>query len=286
MSNLLVLTFAALLPLFWGSGCATQTDIQAEQRARDALRTQIADSKVSLDEVRREIEKVRGEVEEVRYRLDRVAKERSGASPAIKILEDRIAVLERQFNTRREEGSSSPPVTIGEPLLPRPTEPPLAAGSPDPAQAISPASPRPLTPPAPGGSKEELALAKEPPEAQDEYKLALRALREQQYDKAIQQFRAFQRKYPNSEMADDAQYWIGESYFTQKDYNRAILELNDVLKYRRGDRVPAALSRQAQAFLEIGDKTDARLILQKLISDYPNSEQAREARDRLQTLGR
>lgn len=279
------MTFVALLPLFWGGGCATQTDIQAEQRARDALRTQIADNKASLGEVRREVEKVRGEVEEVRYRLDRVAKERSGASPQIKILEDRIAILERQFNTLREEGPAAPAGVTGEPPLPRPTEPPVALGAPEPAQSIPPASSRPLTSPAPS-SKEDLALAKESPEAQDEYKLALRALREQQYDKAIQQFRAFQRKYPNSEMADDAQYWIGESYFTQKDYNRAILELNDVLKYRRGDRVPAALSRQAQAFLEIGDKTDARLILQKLISDYPNSEQAREARDRLQTLGR
>ncbi|HJY83065.1 MAG TPA: tetratricopeptide repeat protein, partial [Candidatus Binatia bacterium] len=84
----------------------------------------------------------------------------------------------------------------------------------------------------------------------------------------------------------DAQYLIGESYFDQKDYNRAILEFNDVLKYRRGDKIPAALLRQAQAFLEIGDRTDARLILQKLINDYPNSEQAKEAKDRLQTLGR
>jgi tol-pal system protein YbgF len=129
-------------------------------------------------------------------------------------------------------------------------------------------------------------LSKEPADTQDEYKLALRAFSDQQYDRAVQQFRSFQRKYPNSDMADDAQYWIGESYFTQKDYNRAILEFNDVLKYRRGDRVPAALLRQAQAFLEIGDKTDARLILQKLVNDHPNSEQAREARDRLQTLGR
>jgi len=134
--------------------------------------------------------------------------------------------------------------------------------------------------------KEDPHLSKEPTEVQDEYKLALRALNDQQYDKAIQQFRNFQRKYPNSDMADDAQYLIGESYFAQKDYNRAILEFNDVLKYRRGDKIPAALLRQAQAFLEIGDRTDARLILQKLVNDYPNSEQAREAKDRLQTLGR
>ena len=87
-------------------------------------------------------------------------------------------------------------------------------------------------------------------------------------------------------MADDAQYWIGESHYVQNDYNRAILEFNDVLSYRRGDRVAAALLRQAQAFLAIGDKTDARLILQKLVSDHPSATQTLEAQTMLQTLGR
>ena len=285
MSNFLVVTLIALLPLFWANGCATQEDIQAVRRERDTLRAQVADNKASLDDVRREIEKVRGEVEEVRYRFDRIAKDHGGASPQVKLLEDRITALEKQFRLRGEETAVPPNAVSGEPPLPRSGEPPLGPG---PVESAPPASSRPpVTPVAPGGSnKEEIALAKELPEAQDDYKLALRAFRDQQYDKAIQQFRTFQRKYPNSEMDDDAQYWIGESYFAQKDYNRAILEFNDVLKYRRGDRVPAALLRQAQAFLEIGDKTDARLILQKLVNDHPNSEQAREARDRLQTLVR
>jgi tol-pal system protein YbgF len=261
VGNFFVVTFVALLPLLWASGCATQTDIQAEQQAREALRAQIADNKASLEDTRREIAKVRGEVEDVRYRLDRLARGRVGSGPQIKILEDRVDALEKQFRPHEEPVGPPPTVTSEPPPLPKPPES-LAVG------------------------KEDPHLSKEPTEVQDEYKLALRALNDQQYDKAIQQFRNFQRKYPNSDMADDAQYLIGESYFSQKDYNRAILEFNDVLKYRRGDKVPAALLRQAQAFLEIGDRTDARLILQKLINDYPNSEQAREAKDRLPTLGR
>ena len=282
MGNFFVVTLVALLPLLWASGCATQTDIQAEQQAREALRAQIADSKASQEDLRREIAKVRGEVEEVRYRLDRLAKERVGSGPQIKILEDRITALEKQFKPREELGAP-PTVTSEPPSVPQPAELPAVprAVQPPPTSPTPPASPG-----TPAVGKEDPHLSKEPTEVQDEYKLALRALNDQQYDKAIQQFRNFQRKYPNSDMADDAQYLIGESYFAQKDYNRAILEFNDVLKYRRGDKVPAALLRQAQAFLEIGDRTDARLILQKLINDYPNSEQAREAKDRLQTLGR
>lgn len=283
MGNFFVVTSVALLSIVWASGCATQTDIQAEQHARESLRSQIADNKASLEDARREIAKVRGDVEEIRYRLDRLANERVGSGPQIKILEDRIAALEKQFRPREEAMTPPPTVTNELPPLPQPAErPPVSRpGEPPPTSAA-------LPPPSggPGVIKEDPRLSKEPSEVQDEYKLALRALNDQQYDKAIQQFRNFQRKYPNSDMADDAQYLIGESYFDQKDYNRAILEFNDVLKYRRGDKIPAALLRQAQAFLEIGDRTDARLILQKLINDYPNSEQAKEAKDRLQTLGR
>ena len=64
------------------------------------------------------------------------------------------------------------------------------------------------------------------------------------------------------------------------------MEFNDVLSYRRGDRVPAALLRQAQAFLALGDKTDARLIVQKLASDYPDAAESPEAQELLQALGR
>ncbi|MGH7964879.1 MAG: hypothetical protein ACRERD_24205, partial [Candidatus Binatia bacterium] len=64
MNNLRVGTLIALLALLWVSGCATQADLQAEQRARDDLRTQFADNKATIDDMRREVERVRGEVEE------------------------------------------------------------------------------------------------------------------------------------------------------------------------------------------------------------------------------
>lgn len=274
--NLLFLAYSALFLPLVVSGCATQADIQAVQRERDALRAQAADNKAAVESLRREIDQIRGEMEEIRHRLERVARERGGVSPQIKLLEDRLAALERQIRMR----SGEVPTASGEPALAGPQEPSVTAAEPRlPAAPISPPGP-PVTRP------EETALVREPLEAQDEYRQGVRALQERQYEKAIQHFRAFQRKFPDSPLADDAQYWIGESYFLQKDYNRAILEFNDVLKYRRGDKVPAALLRQAQAFLEIGDKTDARLIYQKLISDYPKSEEAREAQAQLQNLGR
>jgi tol-pal system protein YbgF len=276
----------ALLACVWASGCATQADLQAQNRESEQLRTQLADSRVANEAMRREVEKVRGEMEELRYRVDRVARTRTTpvASPAqVQSLEERVVVLERQLAVQRETSIPRPAPEIPPPssAMPPPstsTEPPQVAAVPAPAPTPPPVLSLPI--------EDEILLAKEPSEVQEDYRGAWQALNGQQYDKAIQQFRTFQRKNPASELADDAQYWIGESYFTRRDYNRAILEYNDVLKYRKGDKVPAALLRQSQAFVEIGDKTDARLILQKLINDHPNSQQAKDARERLQNLGR
>jgi tol-pal system protein YbgF len=276
----------ALLACVWASGCATQADLQAQSRESELLRTQLADSRVANEAMRREIEKVRGEMEELRYRVDRVAKARTTpvASPAqVQSLEERVVALERQLAVQRETSiphpaPAMPPTSASMPPLSTSVEPPQVAAVPAPAPTPPPVLSLPI--------EDEILLAKEPAEVQEDYRGAWQALNGQQYDKAIQQFRTFQRKNPASELADDAQYWIGESYFTRRDYNRAILEYNDVLKYRKGDKVPAALLRQAQAFVEIGDKTDARLILQKLINDHPNSQQAKDARERLQNLGR
>jgi TolA-binding protein len=57
------------------------------------------------------------------------------------------------------------------------------------------------------------------------------------------------------------------------------------LKYPKGDKVPAALLTMADAFADSGDKIDARLVLQKLISQYPQAEEAAQARQKLQSLG-
>ena len=109
--------------------------------------------------------------------------------------------------------------------------------------------------------------------------------RQGQWDAAIERFRRFIQSSPRSELADNAQYWIGECYYNQGDYNRAIIELNEVLlKYPQGNRVPGALLALATAFADSGDPIDARLIVQKLISDHPESEEAKIGRQKLQAL--
>lgn len=256
---LLILFFSVVL-----GACNPPVDLGPVRSDIRNTQTRLADVNASIDTVRSEIATVRGDLEAMRHRVDRVAQDSHTPPRGMRTLEERIAALERRLAPPPRREPYPPPLTPlpGELAPPQPPQPLLT----DPTDPNAP------------------FLDPQAMQEQQEYAMALQLLREQQYDKAVEQLRSFQRVYPTSEMADDAQYWIGESYFLQNDFNRAILEFNDVLKYRRGDKRPDALVRQAEAFLEIGDKTDARLILRKVITDYPQSDAARKARDLLRTL--
>jgi len=140
---------------------------------------------------------------------------------------------------------------------------------------------------------ERLASTKEiPPELKgvstgmgDLYKDAYETFHKGNLEGARRKFEAFLKQYPNTELSDNAQFWIGETYFLKKDFERAILEYEKAMvKYPEGDKIPAALFKQALAFLELGDKTNARNLLKRVIEKYPNSDQAEMAKKKLETI--
>jgi tol-pal system protein YbgF len=136
-----------------------------------------------------------------------------------------------------------------------------------------------------GDAGSPIASVTSPASAPTEYRDGINLLRNSDNPGAIQKLREFLRKSPKSDLADDAQYWIGEAYYATKDFNRAILEFNEVLlRYPKGDKVPAALLRQALSFSELGDKVDARLVLQKLVSEHGDSPEAEKGRQKLSEL--
>jgi tol-pal system protein YbgF len=122
--------------------------------------------------------------------------------------------------------------------------------------------------------------------AKREYEEALRIVDRKDYRAAILRFKEFLKKYPNTEFSDNAQYWIGECHYALREFEQAILEFDTVRrKYPNGAKVPGALLKQGFAFAELGDKVDARLILQELVDRYPQSEEAGKAKQKLKTLG-
>ena len=75
---------------------------------------------------------------------------------------------------------------------------------------------------------------------------------------------------PTHALIPNCHYWIGETYYSEKNYEQAILAFQEVIKnYPKNDKTPAALLKQGMSFKNIGDKKSARYVLNKLKDDYP-----------------
>ncbi len=256
------------------AGCATRADLLQVQQDQREVRALLADQQVAVEGLRRRLDMMRTEMAEGGRRGS------GGGTPSdvrqqLADLESRMMALEQGRGGGPTPSSASAP-TPEQPLLTsRPAEAPLPSVAPTPT--------RPPTAQEAALSKEEAALGGR---GDADYREALGLIRQGQCGPAVPKLRDFIRKNPKSDLADNAQYWIGSCYYSQRDYNRAIIELNEVLlKYPKADKVPPALLMLADAFADSGDKIDARLILQKLIADHGKSEEADKARQKLQALG-
>ncbi len=119
----------------------------------------------------------------------------------------------------------------------------------------------------------------------DLYRDAYETFQKGNMESARRKFEAFLKQYPNTELSDNAQFWIGETYFLKKDYEKAILEYEKaIVKYPEGDKISAAMLKQGLAFLELGDKANAKNLLRRVVERYPSSEQAEIAKKRLDSI--
>jgi tol-pal system protein YbgF len=102
------------------------------------------------------------------------------------------------------------------------------------------------------------------------------------FDLAIEGFRQFIRSYPQSGLADNSLYWIGECHYAKKKYLEAIATFNELLaKYKDGDKVPAATLKKGYALIEMGRQSEGLSILKELISRFPLSEEASLAQQKI-----
>jgi tol-pal system protein YbgF len=102
------------------------------------------------------------------------------------------------------------------------------------------------------------------------------------YDLAISEFRQYVETYPSSEMADNAQYWIGECFYAKKNFDEAIAEFDKVISnFPKGDKVPAARFKKGMVLKEQGQSDAARAEFTALIRLYPRSNEATLARQQM-----
>jgi tol-pal system protein YbgF len=128
--------------------------------------------------------------------------------------------------------------------------------------------------------KEETPLA---PDAL--YLKGLDSLKAGEVAAARDQFTKFLEQNPKHELAANAHYWIGETYYSEKNYESAILSYQDVIKnYPGKEKVVAAMLKQAMAFDAIKDAKSAKFVLKKLVEGFPKSEEAKKAKELLKEI--
>ncbi len=120
--------------------------------------------------------------------------------------------------------------------------------------------------PVPGGSD------------RDNYQVAFELLKEERYDMAASSFKEFLAAFPDSELVDNAQYWLAESYYASDDFEQALTDFQVVIDdHPRSGKVPDALLKMGLCNYNLQRWDEARLTLTRVQQEYAETTAARLA---------
>lgn len=127
--------------------------------------------------------------------------------------------------------------------------------------------------PVPGGSD------------RDNYQAAFELLKDQQYEPAAQAFKQFLTSYPESQLSDNAQYWLAESYYVTEKFDPALREFEVVINsFPRSRKVPDALLKMGYCNYELERWDQARAALTRVQREFADTTAARLAQQRLDRM--
>ncbi len=298
-----VVTAALLMPLL--AGCVSTAEFRRLERDVQTIqkkdtksgREQVASVSTQIDDLSDQIKKLQGRIEVVENQTQKALQEARAARKEAGARPSGMPAGEAPPLVTNEPAFIGPPpaspATAGTPTMtppaapttasPVPTEPRQTAAVPKPADPTEPALPPASEPPL-GASDEKGASADEV----QSYRSAYAAWRSGDSEACIDQFRKFLQTHPASPYADDSAYWMADCYFKRGEYRTAILRFDDVVKrYPKGNKAADALYRQGEALLKSGPAyaKAARQAFEQVISDYPDTPRAAEAKKQIEQLG-
>jgi tol-pal system protein YbgF len=117
------------------------------------------------------------------------------------------------------------------------------------------------------------------------YQAAFNLLKDGQYDRAIPAFQKFLATFPDSSLADNAQYWLGEAFYVNKAFPEAQAAFQRVVdKYPQSRKIPDAQLKIGFCRYEMKQFDSAREILTLVVTRYPDSPAGRLAQQRLDKM--
>jgi tol-pal system protein YbgF len=273
------LPLALLAPaLVAGVGCVSSDDIDGLHRQMNDIQRQIqaVENKSSSKE---EVQKLNTSVSQQTNQLLK-----SNADTGVKLdeLSRQIEALQAKLedtNRRLAELSQQIASTPGDLGRPAPTASSPTAPSVGAPRANTRGGSSPPPGPPPGSSPAG-------PSPQQLYDTAYGDYTKGRYELAIAGFQDYIDRYPSTDLSDNAQYWIGESHFSQKKYAESIRDFDALLKrWPQSDKAAAALLKKGYALAETNRRAEAAVALQYVIHEYPTSDEARLAKQKLSSWG-
>ena len=256
-----------------------------EQRDFEALRDQVRIQQKQINDLK-------ARQEEQGLRIDTL-------NNGFKILGDKAEENARRIDElgERPAAAFSPAAAPVTSAPPAPAVTPIAA-APAPAAAAAPVAP-PVAAPAPA-PPERILLTNLPatgvpepppggeiitagPKAEKLYASALALFSNRDYQEATAKFQEFVTQHPEHKLAGNAQYWIGECYYSQKRFAEAAEEFAKVERvYPASAKVPAALLKKGLSLHELKRTAEAQAALQRIVDKHGQSEEAAKAKERLE----
>ncbi|MBX3700950.1 MAG: tol-pal system protein YbgF [Dokdonella sp.] len=225
-----------------------------------------------VQELQTQVQILQGQVEELQHALDE-ARQRSKEQYVD--LDSRLGRLEGRAAPAAAAATSGtqpqpPDVNLGGPAT-TPAAP--AAGNGKPTAADRAADGAPAT------------AAADPAAESAGYNEAFSALKDGRYAESARRFQGFIDQYPNSELAANAWYWLGESYYATQNYPIALESFQTLLtRFPRSQKAPDALLKVGYSQYELKQFDAARGTLDEVVRRYPDTTVARLAQGRLRAL--
>ncbi len=108
-----------------------------------------------------------------------------------------------------------------------------------------------------------------------------------QWNLAIEGFQTYIKTFPKSDLADDAQFYIGETYYQDSKFNEAVAAYNELIaNYPASNQLPSAYYKRGLCYDRLGQTDRARESFEYVIKNFPDSDAGRLARQSLDRLGR
>lgn len=234
-------------------------------------RKQFADQKLLIDNVSGDLRVVRERLDENNTRVGAIGQELTS-------LRDAVNTLPSQLMPPPAPAVTMIPGPNGT-MVPAP-QPSAPVGAPSPQTGGTTTTPLQNAPVTPSGPAGGLSPQRMFDTAQADYAAG-------QWPLAISGFEQFIRSFPTSDRADDAQFYIGESFQLDGKFKEAVGAYERVIAdYPSGDRVPQALYKRGVALSLLGENDRARESFQQVIRNYPQSEVAVLAKQVLDGLNR